>query len=301
MERTQYSFFGLLLAVLEKLILPVLYVALAYSCLNTLKLSTNFRKYMDNTMMVAVVFFVIRILILLLKKAIVGYVKRTSKEEDVTQINGLLIMVNIVAWALGLIFLMGNLGYNITTIIAGLGVGGIAIALAAQAVLGDFFGYFVIFFDRPFDIGDYIKIDNLAGTVEHMGLKTVRVRALGGEELIFSNTDVTKARVFNYSRMTYRRISFNLGVDKSTPIEKLEFVSKRVKEIIQKNQQVELLYGNLTSISTTEFVFTFVYRMQNTNYDVYTDVQEAFLMEIIQMLQENNIVLSDTTKIITSS
>src|SRR5690606_34760610 len=124
-----------------------------------------------------------------------SYVRRQDKgEEKVKQLTGILLIINIVIWAIGVVFMLDNLGYDVTTIIAGLGIGGIAIALAAQNILGDLFNYFVIFFDRPFEVGDFIIVDNKLGTVEYIGLKTTRLKSLSGEQLIFANSDLTNSR-----------------------------------------------------------------------------------------------------------
>src|SRR5690625_2261729 len=110
-------------------------------------------------------------------------IKQENGEEKVRQLGGIMLIINVVIWSVGLLFLLDNLGYNITAIITGLGIGGIAIALAAQNILEDLFNYFVIFFDRPFEIGDYLVIDDKSGTVDYIGIKTTRVRSLTGEQL----------------------------------------------------------------------------------------------------------------------
>ena len=144
------------------------------------------------------------------------------------QLGGIMLLMNVFIWAIGIISIFSNLGYDVTTIIAGLGIGGIAIALAAQNILGDLFNYFVIFFDRPFEIGDFIVIDDKKGNVEHIGIKTTRLKSLTGEQLIISNSDLTKSRIHNFKRMYERRIVFTLGVAYEAPLEQL----KEIPEII---------------------------------------------------------------------
>src|SRR3546814_878321 len=140
------------------------------------------------------------------------------------QNRGIMFILNVVIWIFGLVLLLSNLGYDVTAIVAGMGIGGIAIALAAQTILGDLFSYFVIFFDRPFEIGDFIVVDDKSGTVEYVGIKTTRLKSLGGEQLVFSNTDLTNSRLHNYKRMERRRIVFKLGVVYETPEKKLKLI-----------------------------------------------------------------------------
>src|SRR5690606_33925698 len=128
-----------------------------------------------------------------------SYIRKRSDEEKaddrVKQLGGIMLIINIIIWALGLIFLFDNMGFDVTAVIAGMGIGGIAIALAAQNILGDLFNYFVIFFDKPFEIGDFIIVDDKLGTIEYIGIKTTRVKSLSGEQLVFSNSDLTNSRI----------------------------------------------------------------------------------------------------------
>ena len=128
-------------------------------------------------------------------------------------------VARFVIWAATLLFVFDNLGVNITAFVASLGIGGVAVALAAQSVLGDAFSSFAIFMDKPFQVGDFIIVGDLLGTVEHVGFKTTRLRSLGGEQLIFSNSDLTSSRIKNYKRMKERRVVFSLAVVYHTPVE----------------------------------------------------------------------------------
>ena len=164
----------------------------------------------------------------------IGYIypSRTPRYQTFTIAVGVVwgVMMLAVIWLLGFLFLIDNLGYDITTLVAGLGIGGIAIALAAQTVLGDLFSYLVIFFDKPFEVGDFIIMDDKLGTVEYIGIKTTRIRTLGGEQLICSNSDLTNSRVHNYKRMQKRRVEFKLGVTYQTAW----FMSHRIREAMRE-------------------------------------------------------------------
>jgi small-conductance mechanosensitive channel len=154
----------------------------------------------------------------------IGKSYRRSRPNDPAAepvIKNLTNVVQWAVWALAVVFVLDNLGINISALVAGLGIGGIAVALAAQAVLGDLFSALSIFVDKPFEVGDFIIVDEMMGTVEYVGLKTTRIRSLSGEQLIFSNSDLTKSRIKNYKRMETRRIVFKIGVVYQTSLEKV--------------------------------------------------------------------------------
>ena len=142
------------------------------------------------------------------------WTEQTAKEDPTSaaMLKNMTWVARFLIWAATLLFIFDNLGVNITAFVASLGIGGVAVALAAQSVLGDAFSSFAIFMDKPFQVGDFIIVGDLLGTVEHVGFKTTRLRSLGGEQLIFSNSDLTSSRIRNYKRMKERRVVFSLGV-----------------------------------------------------------------------------------------
>ena len=137
---------------------------------------------------------------------------------------GIIRVIKLIVWGVAISFFLDNMGFKISAVIAGLGIGGVAVALAAQAVLGDLFSYFAIIFDRPFEVGDFIIIGDFLGCVEHVGIKTTRISSLGGEQLIFSNTDLTNSRVRNYKRMKKRRVVFQFGVTYETGLQMVKVI-----------------------------------------------------------------------------
>ena len=287
----------LLLEVADQTVLPLLYVSLLYTSISILNMPENIRKIVNNIMMVVFVFFVIRILILVVQKSFVAFVKRQHKgKAELEQLGGLLLVINIIGWSIGVMFLMGNLGYDITTIIAGLGIGGIAIALAAQAVLGDFFSYFVIFFDKPFDVGDFIEVDGLYGTIMSMGLKTTKLRELVGDELTIPNSDLAKAKIHNYSRMNDRRITFHVDIVKETPLSKVKLFANTVNEMIKKHPKADLVRGHLLELADFSFKYEFTYYVTDADYTVYLDVQQAFNFGILDLMEHNDMKLAYPTQ-----
>ena len=156
--------------------------------------------------------------------------KKQEPLERTAQLTGILIVIKALVWIVGILMLIENLGYNITTIITGLGIGGIAIALAAQNILTDLFSYFVIFFDKPFEIGDVISVNNITGTVERIGIKTSHIRSVSGEQLIMPNAELVKSTIKNIKRLERRGVTFKLNVRYDTPERKI----KNLPDIISK-------------------------------------------------------------------
>jgi small-conductance mechanosensitive channel len=288
--KTKTDIDDLLIAVIEKSVVPLLYIAGIYSALSSLALSARANRIIYVATLFAGTFFVLRILTAVVRMFIFSFIKkRENGEVKQKQAQGLLIILNIVIWILGGTFLIDNLGYDVTTLIAGLGIGGIAVALAAQTVLGDLFSYFAIFFDRPFEIGDFIIVDDKLGTVEYIGIKTTRVNALGGEQLIFANTDLTKARLQNYKRMEQRRVVFQLRTFYQTPKEKVQRLPGMVKSIIESKDNVRFDRGHLSALAEYSYTFEFVYYVLSSDYNVYMDIQQSIYFDIMAAFEKEGI------------
>jgi small-conductance mechanosensitive channel len=199
------------------------------------------------------------------------------------------LLLNIFIWGIGALFLFDNLGYDVTAIIAGLGIGGIAIALAAQNILGDLFNYFVIFFDRPFEIGDFIVVDDKKGNVEHIGIKTTRVKSLSGEQLVFSNSDLTNSRIHNYKRMDRRRIAFTLGVVYETAADQLKAIPGIIKTIIDDQAHATLDRVQFLAYGDYSLKFEVVYFAETADFNVYADIQQDINFKIFDAFKEKGI------------
>ena len=204
-------------------------------------------------------------------------------EEDAataTTINALGFVVRLTFYALLILLGLSNLGFDVTALIAGLGIGGIAVALALQNILGDLFASLSIVLDRPFVIGDFIVVGDMSGTVEYVGLKTTRVRSLSGEQLVFANGDLLSARVRNFKRMYERRIVFRLGVTYQTPRAQLEQIPAMIRTAIEAQENVRFDRAHFASYGDSALMFEVVYIVLLPDYNVYMDVQQAINMEI---------------------
>ena len=213
-----------------------------------------------------------------------------------TTITFLGFVARLLLWIIVLLLILDNLGVNITGLVAGLGIGGIAVALALQNILGDLFASLSIVLDKPFVIGDFVVVDSLSGTIEHIGLKTTRIRSLSGEQLIFSNNDLLKSRVHNYKRMSERRIVFSFGVVYQTPLEKLKAIKEIVSDIITKEEKARLDRVHFKEYGDSSLNFEVVYFVNDPDYNIYMDVQEAINLEIFRRFQEEGIEFAYPTR-----
>ncbi len=289
-EKTETTIDDFLINGIEKSGIPLLYFGAIYMAITYLVLPARVEKIIFAAMLFVLTFYVLRIITTSLKYFIFNFLKRQEDSETKEkQARGLIIIINVVLWMLGVVFLLDNLGYDVSAIIAGLGIGGIAIALAAQTILGDLFSYFVIFFDRPFELGDFIVVDDKMGVVEYIGIKTTRLRTLGGEQLICSNTDLTNARVHNYKRMQQRRVVFSLGIIYQSTYDMVKRVPGIVKDIIEAQTDVKFDRGNFSGYGASSLNFEFVYYILSADYNFYMDKQEAIYLEIFKAFEKEGI------------
>jgi small-conductance mechanosensitive channel len=199
-------------------------------------------------------------------------------------------------WLIVLIVVLDNLGVKVTTLIAGLGVGGIAIALAVQSTLGDVLASLSIIFDKPFVIGDYLSIGELQGTVEHIGLKTTRLRSLSGEQLVFSNNDLLQSRIRNFQRMAERRVSFSIGVTYETPREKLVRIPEILRAAVEAETQARFDRSHFKAYAPSSLDFETVYYVLAPAYGTYMDVQQGINLRIHEALEKEGIEFAYPTQ-----
>lgn len=296
-NRTTTDWDDFVIEVIEKSVIPILYVSSFYWALLTLEFISSVDKIIQVAYLFSFTFFILKIISAAFKKFVYSFIQREEDSESKEkQAGGLIAIVNIIIWICGFIFLIDNMGYNVTTLIAGLGVGGIAIALAAQVILGDLFSYFVIFFDRPFEIGDFVTLGNESGVIENVGIKTTRIRTLNGEQLVCSNTDLTNSRLHNFKRMERRRVVFKLGVTYDTTAEKVAEIPEIVKEIIMSRQEVQFDRGHFSGFGDFSLNFEFVYYVTGADYNVYMDHQQAIYLAIFKAFEEEQIEFAFPTQ-----
>ncbi len=192
-------------------------------------------------------------------------------------------------WVVVVLAVLSNMGVNITAFVASLGIGGIALALAVQNILGDLFASLAIAVDKPFEVGDSITVGDVTGTVERVGLKTTRIRSLGGEQIVMSNAELLKRTVANFKRLQTRRVAFTFGVTYDTPADQVAAVPPLIRDIVRADSQLEFGRAHFKGFGDSALEFEVVYRVKDPDYDVYMDRQQALYLALMRALQQRGI------------
>lgn len=226
------------------------------------------------------------------------YRQRKLKEDpaSVTTMSALSFVGRLVLWSVILLLVLDNLGVDVTALVAGLGVGGIAVALAVQNILGDLFASLSIVLDKPFTVGDFLIIDDYLGSVEYVGLKTTRLRSLSGEQLVFSNADLLGSRIRNYGRMFERRVAFNIGVTYQTPREQLTRIPAIIREAVEGQGSARFDRSHFKEYGDFSLNFETVYYVLEPDYNTYMDIQQAINLHIHQRFEEEGIEFAYPTQ-----
>lgn len=204
--------------------------------------------------------------------------------------------IKTLIWALVLLLVLQNLGVQITALIAGLGVGGIAVGLALQNVMSDLFASLSIYTDRPFDLGDFVALGDFVGTVEQIGWRSTRLNALTGEQLIVFNGDITKSRIRNFKRMKERRVVFELGIVYETPYAKVREVTSMLRAIISAVEDVRFDRAHFKRYGDHALVFEVVYYVLSADYTLFMDRQETINLEIFRSFEEAGVEFAYPTQ-----
>jgi small-conductance mechanosensitive channel len=205
-------------------------------------------------------------------------------------------LASVVIWMLVLLATLDNLGVNITALVAGLGIGGVAVALALQNVLGDLFASLSIALDRPFVIGDFLQVDTFLGSVENIGIKTTRLRSLDGEQIIISNSNLLTSRVRNFGRMRERRVVFATSVGYETPIELIERIPVMLREIVEAQKDTRFDRSHFQKHGAASIDFETVYFVTTADFNRYMDIQQAINLKIHRSFHELGISFASATQ-----
>lgn len=208
------------------------------------------------------------------------------------------ILVKVLVWTFVFLVVLDNLGFDITALIAGLGVGGIAIAMASQQVLSELFASLSILLDKPFQVGEFIIVGDMLGVVENIGLKTTRIRSLSGEQLIFSNADLLSSRIRNYKTMQERRVVFTVGVEYNTPYEKLKKVPQIIRNAVDSTESTRFDRCHFASYGDFSLNFETVYYVLSGDYNQYMDIQQNINLQIYEEFEREGIVFAFPTRTI---
>lgn len=213
-----------------------------------------------------------------------------------TSLGAVYFIARLVLWSLLALLMLDNLGVNVTALVAGLGVGGIAVALAAQNILGDLFASLSIVIDKPFVIGDLIEVGTFVGTVEHVGLKTTRVRSVTGEQIVIANGDLLQTRIRNFKRMKERRMTFVFGVTYQTTSAQLAAIPGWVKAIVETQPLTRFGRAHFRTFGGSSLDFEVVYWMTDPDFDVALDTQQAINLQLFERLAEEGVEFAYPTQ-----
>lgn len=263
-----------------------------------LKLPPDLNRLISRTVMVIVILQVAVWGSSLITFWIERHMKRKAAEDaaTATTIGLMSFVVRLLFFTTLFLVTLNNLGFDITALIAGLGVGGVAIALAVQNILGDLFASLTIVLDKPFVVGDFVVVGEFMGNIEHIGLKTTRIRSLSGEQLIFSNNDLLQSRIRNFKRMFERRVVFSLGVIYQTSLEQLKQIPQIIRSAIESQQNTRFDRCHFMRYGASSLDFETVYWVLSPDFNAYADVNQAINLEIFRRFGEQGIEFAYPTQ-----
>lgn len=298
-DETQASKIDYIIKAIKKNILPIAYFSAFYFALRILNLNLGLTKIV-NTLLFAFMTFMGAIII---SNIVIFLFSKYWKSKPKDSRNSLTLIwisrvFKILIWGIILILFLENMGIKVNSLVAGLGIGGLALAFAAQAVLADIFCFFTIFFDRPFEIGDFIIVGKDMGAVEHIGIKSTRLRTLDGELLIFSNTDLTSSRIRNFKTMENRRVLFVLSLAYETSHDKLKEVPYIIKNIIETIPGTTFARAHFVSYGPYSLNFDIAYYVLSGDFDKYLDIHQEVNLRIKEEFEKREIHLAFPTQTI---
>ena len=296
-KKTKSLFDDLLVNGITKYLMPILYLTAIYLNSTIIYLNPTLTKII-NTVLLAFItiigtMFVSSVIVFLFNKSLENKLENSNNKHALKWINGI---ARVLIWGIAIILYLDNIGFKMNSLITGLGIGGIAIAFAAQAILADVFCYITIFFDRPFEVGDFIIAGENMGTVEHIGVKTTRLRSLNGEQLIFSNIDLTGSHISNYKTMEQRRVIFTIGVTYNTELNKLKGIPNLIKSIVDNVPDTTFGRTHFYSYGTYSLNFEIAYYVLSGDYDKYMDINQEINFMIKDEFDKNGIEFAFPTQ-----
>ncbi|MDP3920322.1 MAG: mechanosensitive ion channel family protein [Candidatus Omnitrophota bacterium] len=298
-EKTATHLDDVVFGILDKMIVPLLYVGAFYFALKQLVLPEAIDKVVTGFTVIVLIVQLSRMAIAIISRLFEYIWSRSeSGQTGLGVTKSVMTIVRVVVWGIAAVFALDNLGFNVSAVVAGLGIGGVAVALAAQNILGDLFNYFVIFFDKPFEDGDFIILGEYLGVIEHVGIKSTRIRSLGGEQIVISNSDLTSSRLRNYKRMERRRVLFKLGVIYQTSLEKIKRIPVIVKEVVASVENTAFDRAHFASFGDFSLNLEIVYYVLSGDYNLYMSVQQDINFRIKEAFEKEGIEFAYPTQLV---
>jgi len=273
---------------------PVYLLVAVFVALQGIKVPESLTLIVHIIVLVVIVSQVIKLMEEVFSMMLGAQFKRSNPESELPGI--FRIGIRLVLWSVGILLILSNAGVDITSLVAGLGIGGLAISLALQGILSDLFASFSIAVDKPFEIGDFIIVGEHKGTVKHIGMKTTRITALEGEEIVISNAELTAARVQNYKKMQKRRIVFNFGCSYDAKAGQMKQISEDVKKIIDSHDNAEVDRVHFKAFGDSDLQFEAVYFMLTSEYVAYMDTQQDINIDLMKYFEANGLEMAYPTQ-----
>jgi small-conductance mechanosensitive channel len=220
----------------------------------------------------------------------------TGREADTAGLEVVQVLVTALAWIVAAVVILDNLGANVTALVAGLGVGGIAIGLAAQGIVKDLFAALSILFDKPFSRGDTIGFGEVQGTVENIGLKTTRVRALTGEEVVVSNANLLDREVRNFSRLPRRRFTFTLAFPFYTSADRLAALPAELRALVEARPALAHVWSGFTGFGPSSLSLALNVDVLSEDFGVLVEERHQLAVALLRRLDELGVELAFPTQ-----
>lgn len=295
-EKTKTDIDDALVAAIRTLKPPFYLFLSFYLAVRYLVLSPFILKIISVVLMVWLVYQVVHALQILVDFTIKNKLKKSDAGQTKTALKAISTFLKIILWIFGGLLIMSNLGVDVTSLIAGLGIGGVAVALALKNILSDLFSSFVIYFDKPFLVGDFIKVGDKKGTVLKIGMKSTRIKTPLGEEVIIGNQELSTAQVQNFRKLEERRIAINIGVEYETPSKKLEIIPEKIKNIIESMQNTRVDRVHLSAFNASDIGFEAIYYFLSPSYAEHMDAQQVILLNIKKYFDKEGISFAYPTQ-----
>jgi len=295
-EKTKTDIDDVLIKVVKSVRPPFYFFLAFYLALYFLTFHDVARKVINAILIIWVIYLVVKAVQIFIDHVVAKSMGQEKEKNAKAAAKIIGLLAKIVIWSLGLLLLLSNLGVNITSLVAGMGIGGIAIALALQNILTDLFSSFAIYFDKPFRIGDFIAVGTEKGTVEKIGVKTTRIKSPQGEEIVISNKELTSARVQNFGMMEERRIVFPIGVVYETKPDKLRKVPEIIKEIIESVKDTRFDRVHFRQFADFALTFEIVYYVTSSDYVQFMDIQQEINFKIFDAFSTEKISMAYPTQ-----
>lgn len=275
------------------------YIVLAlYFPLKFLVLSPTIDSWVDAILIILVILQIIRTAQFLMDYGVkCAAVRRgASEDEAFAAFAGIRFVLRLVLWTIGVLLILSNVGVNITSLVAGLGIGGVAVALAVQNILSDIFSSFSIYFDKPFQVGDFVITGDHMGVVKKIGIKSTRLQALQGEEIVISNKELTSTRIQNFKKMQKRRVILNFGVVYETDVKKLRKATDIVEKAVKGIKDLTFDRCHFAGFGEFSLNFEAVYYVDSSDFNVYMDKQQAVNLAIKEKFEKEGIEMAFPTQ-----